>query len=187
MIRGSFLSTGHHGRSQYVLISVQSPEGRPDWTGAAAATRKPTHVRTPLHRGTPSAAATPARATQTLMVVEDDQALRRMVVDGLRHMGYTILEAGRGEEALALAKSHAGSIDLLLTDVVMPGMNGAELARLAVGVRPALAILFMSGYAAPEEITGALRRHRLVRKPFLPSQLATQIEAALAESHAVVE
>ena len=121
-----------------------------------------------------------------VLLVDDDPAVRETTLAVLRDLGYDVREASGGAPALDLLRRD-NRIDVLLTDVVMPGMNGAELARLAVGVRPALAILFMSGYAAPEEITGALRRHRLVRKPFLPSQLATQIEAALAESHAVVE
>jgi CheY-like chemotaxis protein len=95
-----------------------------------------------------------------------------------------VREASGGAEALDLLRRDR-DIEVLLTDVVMPGMNGAELARLAPGVRPHLTILFMSGYADPEEITGALQRYRLVRKPFLPADLATQIEAALAESQVV--
>jgi two-component system cell cycle sensor histidine kinase/response regulator CckA len=106
-------------------------------------------------------------------------------VEVLRDLGYEVREASGGAEALDLLRRDS-QIEVLLTDVVMPGMNGAELARLAPGVRPRLAILFMSGYNDPEEITGALRRHRQVRKPFLPSQLATQIESALAENHATV-
>jgi CheY-like chemotaxis protein len=122
----------------------------------------------------------------TVLLVDDDPAVRETTAAVLHDLGYDVREAGGGDDALDLLRRD-NRIDVLLTDVVMPGMNGAELARLALGVRPMLAILFMSGYAAPEEITGALRRHRLVRKPFLPADLATQIEAVLAEGHAVVE
>jgi signal transduction histidine kinase len=121
-----------------------------------------------------------------VLVVDDDPAVRTTTVAVLRDLGYDVREAAGGTEALDLL-SRDSDIEVLLTDVVMPGMNGAELARQAPGVRPRLTILFMSGYADPEGITGALQRHRLVRKPFLPADLATQIESALAESHAVVD
>jgi len=121
----------------------------------------------------------------TVLVVDDDPAVRATTVDVLCDLGYEVREAGGGPEALDMLRCDS-QIEVLLTDVVMPAMNGAELARLARGVRSRLTILFMSGYTDPEEITGALRRYRLVRKPFLPSQLAAQIEAALAENKATV-
>jgi signal transduction histidine kinase/CheY-like chemotaxis protein len=128
---------------------------------------------------------TPSNASQgAVLVVDDDPAVRTTTVEVLRDLGYDVREAGGGQRALELLRRDT-QIEVLLTDVVMPGMNGAELARLASGVRPQLTILFMSGYADPQEITGALRRHRLVRKPFRPSHLAAQIEAALAESDTV--
>ena len=119
-----------------------------------------------------------------VLVVDDDPAVRTTAVAVLRDLGYDVREASGGIEALDLLRRD-GDIEVLLTDVVMPGMNGAELARLAPGVRPHLTILFMSGYADPDEVTGALRHHRLVRKPFLPRDLVMQIEAALADNHAV--
>jgi signal transduction histidine kinase len=131
----------------------------------------------------PSTALGPALGT--VLVVDDDPAVRATTVDVLCDLGYEVREAGGGPEALDMLRCDS-QIEVLLTDVVMPAMNGAELARLARGVRSRLTILFMSGYTDPEEITGALRRYRLVRKPFLPSQLAAQIEAALAENRATV-
>ncbi len=125
-----------------------------------------------------------AASPGAVLVVDDDAAVRTTTVEVLRDLGYDLREAGGGEEALDLLRRD-NRIEVLLTDVVMPGMNGAELARRASSERPGLTILFMSGYADPQEITGALRRYRLVRKPFLPVHLAMQIEAALAERHAV--
>jgi signal transduction histidine kinase/CheY-like chemotaxis protein len=122
----------------------------------------------------------------TVLLVDDDPAVRTTIAAVLGDLGYDVRDAGGGADALDLLRRD-NRIDVLLTDVVMPGMNGAELARLALAMRPELTVLFMSGYVEPEEITGALRRHRLVRKPFLPEDLATQIEAALAEGHAVAE
>jgi signal transduction histidine kinase len=130
----------------------------------------------------PPPAVTPSSASPgAVLVVDDDPAVRTTTVDVLRELGYDVREAGGGQRALELLRRD-NHIEVLLTDVVMPGMSGAELARLASSVRPRLTILFMSGYADPQEITGALRRHRLVRKPFRPQHLAMQIEAALAES-----
>jgi CheY-like chemotaxis protein len=125
-------------------------------------------------------------AHAAVLLVDDDPAVRTTVAAVLDDLGYDVRQAGGGAEALDLLHRD-DRIEVLLTDVVMPAMNGAELARVALGLRPRLTILFMSGYADPEEITGALRRHRLVRKPFLPADMATQIEAALAESRAVAE
>ena len=105
-----------------------------------------------------------------VLVVDDDPAVRTTAVAVLRDLGYDVREATGGAEALDLLRRD-GAIEVLLTDVIMPGMNGAELARLAPGVRPRLTILFMSGYADPDEVTGALRHHRLVRKPFMPRDL----------------
>jgi signal transduction histidine kinase len=131
------------------------------------------------------ASVVPSAASQgAVLLVDDDPAVRTTAAEVLRDLGYAVREAGGGAAALDLLRRDS-QIEVLLTDVVMPGMNGAELARLALDVRPRLTILFMSGYAEPEEITGALLRHRLVRKPFLPTDLARQIEAALADSQAV--
>jgi signal transduction histidine kinase/CheY-like chemotaxis protein len=98
----------------------------------------------------------------TILVVDDDPAVRLVTVAVLRDLGYPVRDAGGGREGLALLRRDVG-INVLLTDVAMPGMNGAELARQAAEMRPELIILFMSGYAEPEGLTGALQRYRLVR------------------------
>jgi len=143
--------------------------------------------RASVMAGPPPVSRIPSGAGQgNVLLVDDDPLVRETTAAVLRDFGYEVREASGGAEALDLLRRD-DRIEVLLTDVVMPGMNGAELVRLALDARPELAVLFMSGYAAPEEITGALRRHRLVRKPFLPADLAAQIEAALAEAHAVAE
>jgi PAS domain S-box-containing protein len=86
----------------------------------------------------------PRRAT--VLVAEDEPLVRRVVVTALRAAGYNVLEAVRPDDALELAKSHEGAIDLLLTDVVMPGMSGRQLSEKIVGLRPELRVLFVSGY-----------------------------------------
>jgi CheY-like chemotaxis protein len=92
-----------------------------------------------------------------------------------------VLQSHSGRAALNLLAADAG-IAVMLTDVAMPGMNGAELARLARAARPALPIVFFSGYADPEAIAGDPILQRIVRKPFRSTELAAQIEAALAEA-----
>src|SRR5215469_2436540 len=84
--------------------------------------------------------------TETVLVVEDQPQVREMTCSILRQFGYQILEASCGEEALCLAETHAGPVDLLLTDVIMPGMNGLELAARLKRLRPS-PIVFMSGYS----------------------------------------
>src|SRR6185503_10864481 len=85
-------------------------------------------------------------ATATLLVVENEAAIKNLVQMALERHGYVVLTAESGSEALRIAAGHAGHIDLLITDVVMPDIRGPELARRLVADRPALATLFMSGY-----------------------------------------
>ena len=83
---------------------------------------------------------------ETILVVEDEPQVRRLAVNGLRQLGYAVIEAGDGHEALEVARAHRGSIDLLMTDVVMPGMDGPRLAAEMRRERPSIAVLFASGY-----------------------------------------
>ncbi|MEZ4444503.1 MAG: PAS domain S-box protein [Polyangiaceae bacterium] len=95
----------------------------------------------------PRRASLPDRVgTETVLVVEDDEMVRRLAERLLRRGGYTVIVAGSGAEALEVSAAHERAIDLLLTDVVMPGMNGRELARRLVAERPGLRVLFTSGY-----------------------------------------
>ena len=88
----------------------------------------------------------PDRGQETILLVEDEANLRRLARQYLETQGYKILEAEDGAAALQIASSHKGTIDLLLTDVVMPGMNGRELALQIAGQRPEIRVLYMSGY-----------------------------------------
>jgi signal transduction histidine kinase/CheY-like chemotaxis protein len=114
-----------------------------------------------------------------VLVVDDDDAVRSTTADVVNGLGYTVEEAHSGAEALARLNS-GGAIDLLLTDVAMPGMSGPELARRARASRPHLPIIFISGYANPEGIAGELLGP-LVRKPFTTTDLREQIEQGLSE------
>ena len=84
--------------------------------------------------------------TETVLVVEDEDGVRRMVLKILGNLGYTVLEAAGGEQALAVAEGHPGPIHLLFTDVVMPGMGGRDLATRLAASRPEVRVLYMSGY-----------------------------------------
>jgi signal transduction histidine kinase/CheY-like chemotaxis protein len=124
-------------------------------------------------------------ASSTVLLVDDDEAVRSTTGLILEAMGYTVVEADSGRAALArLADDEP--IDLLLTDVAMPGMNGPELARQARALRPVMPIVFFSGYADPEAVAGDAILQRMVRKPFRAAELANQIEAALAEHRSSV-
>jgi signal transduction histidine kinase len=121
------------------------------------------------------------RATETVLVVEDDRGVREFVRDYLRGAGYTVLEAASPGEALLVAERHAGGIDLLLSDVVMPGMNGRELAERLARSRPGISVLFMSGYADAAVVhLGVLPPAAiLIAKPFTPRALAARVRAIL--------
>jgi signal transduction histidine kinase len=137
--------------------------------------------RAPLSR----AGRTEACSTRAVvLVVDDDDAVRAITLDMLSGLGYTVRAASGGTEALALLDD-GDTIDLLLTDVVMPRMSGPELARRVRVSRPRLPIVFISGYANPEGIAGE-PLERLVRKPFSASDLREQIEEAISEARASV-
>jgi PAS domain S-box-containing protein len=125
-------------------IEVESEPGR----GATFRIRLPATAESPETVPAPpaEAAAPPPRGTETLLVVEDEESLRQLIVEILRVGGYRVLEASGGNEALRMAETEGGDIHLLVTDVIMPRMSGRELAeRLAKG-RPALKVIYMSGY-----------------------------------------
>jgi CheY-like chemotaxis protein len=119
--------------------------------------------------------------TETVLVVEDEEAVRHLVCRVLRAKGYRVLQAAHAEEALILAGSTHEPIDLLVTDIVMPGMGGTALAEELIAVRPSLRVLFISGYA-PEAIE---RRGELIdasgllEKPFSADQLARKVREIL--------
>jgi CheY-like chemotaxis protein len=99
-----------------------------------------------VRAGPPAPTAISGRGTETILIVEGDAALRRMSGRLLRLSGYTVLAAGDGAEALALLKGHVGPVSLVLTDMIMPGMSGRELATALQGLRPQMKVIFTSGY-----------------------------------------
>jgi len=134
----------------------------------------------------PESAADPAPpdgndGDETILVVEDEDSVRGLVEEILRMYGYRVIACENGETALRLASEHDGGIDLMLTDVVMPGMHGGELAERLRPIRPETKIVFMSGYA-PESIApkGIVEGEvEFLPKPFRANELASKIRTVL--------
>jgi two-component system cell cycle sensor histidine kinase/response regulator CckA len=127
-----------------------------------------------------------SRARGTVLLAEDDDAVRAIARETLERAGYRVLAACDGSSALAMAGTHVGAIDLLLTDVIMPGMNGRELAATLTKRRPELRVLFASGYTDNVlEGQGALAPGvTLLDKPFTPAQLEAKVREVLVGGHA---
>ncbi|MGK4004597.1 ATP-binding protein [Sorangium sp. So ce1036] len=123
----------------------------------------------------------PSGGDETVLVVEDDDAVRKLVVEVLERRGYGVVAAASAEEALvALAHEGVEEMDLLLTDLVMPGMNGRELAERALALHPRARVLYMSGYAEDVLADAALDREPvLLQKPFTPDMLAQRVRDLL--------
>ena len=115
-----------------------------------------------------------------ILVVDDDPEILALARDVLGAEGYSVLEGAGGEDALRVAKGHAGPIHLLLTDVVMPGMNGPELADRLRATRPEIKVLFMSAFTS-ELVSGygVFPGDPLITKPFTVMGLAQQVRRTL--------
>jgi CheY-like chemotaxis protein len=118
---------------------------------------------------------------ESILVVEDEPEVRRYVADTLRDLNYLVDEASSAEEALKLIQSKAQTFDLLLTDIVMPGLNGKELADRVKKISSATAVVFMTGYSGDAIIHDGKVDAGLnvLQKPFTREQLDSQIESAL--------
>jgi len=125
--------------------------------------------------------ATSLRGTETILLVEDEEALRILTRNLLELCGYQVMEAKNGAEALDLSQRYPGTVDLLLTDIVMPGINGRLLADQLIQLRPNIKVVYMSGYTGQ-----AVGAHRILdpgsiflQKPFTRDELARKIREAL--------
>jgi signal transduction histidine kinase len=117
----------------------------------------------------------PARGSETILVVEDQNEVRALVQKILEDYGYVVLSAGEIADAFRIVERHSGPLHLLLTDMVMPQMNGALLAERLVALRPEMAVLYMSGYT-----DYAIVNHgRFIHKPFAPDALARKVRGVL--------
>lgn len=125
----------------------------------------------------------PPRGTETLLLVEDDVAVRALTHFALQQCGYTVLEASHGEEALRVATNHRGKIHLLVTDVVMPGMGGRVLAERLLSLHPEMRVLYVSGYTDDAVVRHGILHEEVnfLQKPFSPNALAHRVREVLAK------
>jgi DNA-binding NtrC family response regulator len=111
--------------------------------------------------------------------VDDEQSVRAIVVKILRRAKYNVIEAENGEAALQIAKAHPGKIDVVLTDMYMPGLRGPEVVQAIAPLRPGLRALFMSGYADQDSRTAVPVGANFLNKPFSGQELTAAVEAVL--------
>jgi len=128
------------------------------------------------------APAAAARGSETILVLEDEARVRKLVCEVLAARGYRVLEAVRGEEAIRLANEHQGRIDLLLADVVMPEMSGPQALEQIRARHPHMKALFMSGYTDEAMVHHGILDSGVpfLQKPFLPEGLARKVREVLA-------
>jgi CheY-like chemotaxis protein len=160
-------------------IGVDSTVGRgttfaiylPQITGAVGTVEPPQGLRQEMMRG-----------TETVLLVEDDEEVRGLASEILTTCGYTVLETGDPLEALTIGDQRSSAIDLLLTDMVMPAMRGAELAQRLNATCPGMRVLYMSGYTDEMiAVAGAGEPARaFLHKPFTPHDLAKKVREVLA-------
>jgi PAS domain S-box-containing protein len=119
--------------------------------------------------------------TETILVVEDEPMVREMLCDSLREIGYTVLEAGEVGEADRRCREHTGPIHLLMTDVVLPGVGGRELAQKLTALRPEMRLLFMSGYTDDAVVRQGILTAGVMflQKPFTLDGMARKVREAL--------
>ncbi len=127
-----------------------------------------------------SSAARPAEARgQTILVVEDEVEVRAVAAEILRNHGYTVLEAGDGQEALRVVARQRAPLHLVLTDMVMPDLNGYELAQHLAAMRPGVRTVFMTGYSEVTAVQGDRYDAAVLQKPFTPDTLLRRVHDAL--------
>jgi two-component system, cell cycle sensor histidine kinase and response regulator CckA len=165
------------------FITVDSQPGK----GATFSIYLPRHVAAeaaagPVDDVDPGNALRDVTGQDTILLVEDEDAVRSFAARALRMRGYTVLEASGGESGLEIVRHHPGAIDLLVTDVVMPNMDGPTLVRAARRLRPEMRIIYMSGYAED-----AFRRNEekaeelhFLPKPFGLKQLVAMVKDVLS-------
>jgi PAS domain S-box-containing protein len=165
--RVGFRSTPDRGTTFVIYLPAQrAPEGTTD-------------------RPTPADAF--PTGTETILLAEDEEAVRTMVRKTLAAAGYTVLEARHGTDALLVSREYRGTIDLLLTDVVMPETNGLKLARAISLERPETQVVYMSGYTRDEVDRKGLMEPGVlfIHKPFTANELATTVRAAIDRGEGV--
>jgi two-component system, cell cycle sensor histidine kinase and response regulator CckA len=137
-----------------------------------------------------AAHAGPLTGIETILLVEDEARVRKLIVDVLTARGYRVLEATRGEEAIRLCKMHHGEIHLAVVDVVMPEISGPELVRQIAPLRPGTNVLYISGYTDEAIVHHGIPESgaAFLQKPFLPDALARKVREVLdARKNSAIE
>jgi two-component system, chemotaxis family, CheB/CheR fusion protein len=135
-----------------------------------------------VDQGTPRAGglANAPKGSEVVLLVEDEDAIRRLARIILAKSGYVVLDARNGREGLALCETHEGPIDLLVTDVVMPELGGRQLAQAALKLRPSLKVMFISGHTQDVVLKEGVRKGTpFLQKPFTPAGLAQKVRETL--------
>ncbi len=164
------------------LVSVQSEPGQ----GTTFSVYLPRVSELPAAEEKRDAGPVAETGSETILLVEDDDMLRKLLSESLKLSGYRVIQAGNGDEAMAVSEMEGGPVHLLLTDVVMPIMGGPELARRLAPAHPQMKILYMSGYTDDAIIHhGVLDRTvQLVEKPFSPRDLVRRVRRILDQPDA---
>jgi hypothetical protein len=133
-------------------------------------------------RGAAPGIPAPQRGTGTVLLVEDEEGVRFVISRMLRVNGFTVLDAPNGAEALRTASEHAGDIDLLVTDAVMPGMSGPDLATTLRSQRRDIGVLFISGYTDDQQLLSGVTdgEHPFIQKPFSSTELVGKVQTILS-------
>jgi two-component system cell cycle sensor histidine kinase/response regulator CckA len=177
MVYGIVKASGGH-------ISVQSESGK----GTTFQIHLPIHEEIAPIAPVPMSVSHPG-GHETILVVEDEDGVRRLTHHALKSRGYVVLEARSGEQALELLERHPGPINLLLTDVVMPGMNGRELAERVRKKLPGTRIIFCSGYTDDAIVRNGISEEEcdFLQKPFGISNLLLKVRDVLDRSESYID
>lgn len=160
-------------------ITLDSEEGRgTTFTIYLPSTRRESDTPQKLRR---ARQGTPTNGTETILLVEDEGELREPLKQLLKHKGYRVIDAANAEEALSISREHVGHIDLLLTDVIMPGIDGVSLADTITSDRPETSVILMSGYTADvlSMDQSSTPARKMLQKPFGMDILSRTIRGVL--------